>query len=224
MVKEIQSAEDFSVDRIHITSERFREFIDIKKVTIEVNIFENIRMPYLTGSILILDDNGLFTAADFQGTERLEIDVSLPIDGAQTMSKTFIMNRLEKINKSNDNTSMLLFNLIEDIGFYNDVQSFSKTYDGKGEQIISKILNDKLGKKLYNKFSTYKSSYQSAFRLLVPYLTPFQATKMALDKMTTENGSPYFLYSTLNTNDLILADLDTIMLRSSFNALEAISV
>ena len=220
MVKEVQSAEDFSLDKIHITSERFREFIDIKKVTIEVNIFENIRMPYLTGSILILDDNGLFTAADFQGTERLEIDVSLPIDGAQTMSKTFIMSRLEKINKSNDNTSMLLFNLIEDIGFYNDVQSFSKTYDGKGEQIISKILNDKLGKKLYNKFSTYKSSYQSAFRLLVPYLTPFQATKMALDKMTTENGSPYFLYSTLNSNDLILADLDTIMLRSSFNALE----
>ena len=220
MVKEVQSAEDFSLDKIHITSERFREFIDIKKVTIEVNIFENIRMPYLTGSILILDDNGLFTAADFQGTERLEIDVSLPIDGAQTMSKTFIMSRLEKINKSNDNTSMLLFNLIEDIGFYNDVQSFSKTYDGKGEQIISKILNDKLGKKLYNKFSTYKSSYQSAFRLLVPYLTPFQATKMALDKMTTENGSPYFLYSTLNSNDLILADLDTIMLRQSFNALE----
>jgi len=220
MVKEVQSAEDFSLDKIHITSERFREFIDIKKVTIEVNIFENIRMPYLTGSILILDDNGLFTAADFQGTERLEIDVSLPIDGAQTMTKTFIMSRLEKINKSNDNTSMLLFNLIEDIGFYNDVQSFSKTYDGKGEQIISKILNDKLGKKLYNKFSTYKSSYQSAFRLLVPYLTPFQATKMALDKMTTENGSPYFLYSTLNSNDLILADLDTIMLRQSFNALE----
>ena len=91
MVKEVQSAEDFSLDRIHITSERFREFIDIKKVTIEVNIFENIRMPYLTGSILILDDNGLFTAADFQGTERLEIDVSLPIDGAQTMSKTFII-------------------------------------------------------------------------------------------------------------------------------------
>ena len=220
MVKEVQSAEDFSLDRIHIKSERFREFIDIKKVTIEVNIFENIRMPYLTGSIMILDDNGLFTAADFQGTERLEIDLSLPIDGAQTMTKTFIMNRLEKINKSNDNTSMLLFNLIEDIGFYNNVQSFSKTYDGKGEQIISKILNDKLGKNLYNRFSTYKSSYQSAFRLLVPYLTPFQATKMALDKMTTENGSPYFLYSTLNSNDLILADLDTIMLRQSFNALE----
>jgi len=220
MVKEVQSAEDFSIDRIRITSERFREFIDIKQVTIEVNIFENINMPYLTGSILILDDNGLFTAADFQGTERLEIDLSLPVNGAQTISKTFIMNRLEKINKSNDNTSMLLFNLIEDIGFYNNVQNFSKSYDGKGEEIIAKILNDKLGKSLFNKFKTYKASYQSSFRLLVPYLNPFQAIGMVLDKMTTENGSPYFLYSTINSDNLVLADLDTIMTRNSFNASE----
>jgi hypothetical protein len=221
MASGIQSAEDFSVESIRITSERFREALEIKKVTIELNIFENIRMPYLTGSILILDDNGLYTAADFQGTERLQVDLSLPADGAVTISKTFIMNRIEKVQKSNDQTAMLLFNLIEDCGFYNNVQSFSKSYDGKGEQIISKILTDKLGKSLYSKIKTYRPSYQSAFRIIVPYLKPFQAVKMALDKMTTENGSPYFLYSSLNTNDLILADLDTIMTRTAFNATEA---
>jgi hypothetical protein len=43
---------------------------------------------------------------------------------------------------------------------------------------------------------------------------------MALDKMTTENGSPYFLYSSLYTNDMILADLDTILGRTPFNRAE----
>ena len=42
MASGIQSAEDFSVESIRITSERFREALEIKKVTIELNIFENI--------------------------------------------------------------------------------------------------------------------------------------------------------------------------------------
>ena len=217
MAKEVQSAEDFSVDRIYITSERIKQFIDIKNVAVELNIFENINMPFLTGSVLILDDNNIFNAIDFQGTERLNVELSMPVDGAPTISKTFIMNRIEKVHKSNDKTSMLLFNLIEDIGFYNSVQNFSKSYDGRGEEIIAKILNDKFGRSLYKRLNTYKTSYQSKFRLIVPYLNPFQATKMALDKMTTENGSPYFLYSSLYTDDLVLADLDTIIGRQSFN-------
>jgi len=220
MPKEIQSAEDFTLNKAYITSNRFLQVIDVKKVTIEINIYENIRMPYLTGSIMILDDNGLFTAADFQGTEKLLLEFSLPMNGAYTISKTFIMNRVEKVQKSNDNTSMLLFNLIEDVGFFNNIQSFSKSYSGKGEEIISKILSDKLGKTLYNNFKTFTNSYQNTFRLLVPFKTPFQAIKMVLDKITTENGSPYFLYSTLNSDQLVLADLDTIMNRQPFNLLE----
>ena len=113
MAKEVQSAEDFSVDRIYITSERIKQFIDIKNVAVELNIFENINMPYLTGSVLILDDNNIFNAIDFQGTERLNVELSIPVDGAPTISKTFIMNRIEKVHKSNDKTSMLLFNLID---------------------------------------------------------------------------------------------------------------
>lgn len=217
MVKQLQSAEDFSLDRIYISSERFREIIDIKNVTIEVNIFENIHMPYLTGSIMILDDNALFTAADFQGTERLYVEFSLPINGASSISKTFIMSRIQKIEKSNDNTTMLLFDLIEDNGFYNNVQCFSKSYDGTGEQIIEKILQDKLSKSLYKRLNMYKPSFQKSFRLIVPYMNPFQAVRMVLDKMTTENGSPYYLYSTINSDDLVLADLDTIMSRTPFN-------
>lgn len=220
MVKEVQSAEDFSIDGIFITSERIKQSIDIKHVAVELNIFENINMPYLTGSILILDDNNLFSAVDFQGTERLTVELSMPVQGAPTISKTFVMYRIEKIHKSNDKTAMLLFNLIEDIGFYNNVQNFSKSYDGRGEEIISKIINDKFGRSLYNKIRTHKTSYQTKFRLIVPYLNPFQATKMALDKMTTENGSPYFLYSSLYTNDMILADLDTILGRTPFNRAE----
>jgi hypothetical protein len=97
----------------------------------------------------------------------------------------------------------------------NESIAVHKMYDGKGERIIEKILQDNLNKKLYSSVKTYKESYQGLFRILSPYLKPFDLIKMALYKMTTENGSPYFLYSTIYSDDLVLADLDTMLSQST---------
>ena len=220
-INSVLSPEDFNLNQVYISADRFSrsKTIDITNITIEFNIFENITLPYLTGSIGILDDNGLFDIADFQGTEMLTIIVSLPTQPDNVIKKTFIMNSVERSVQNNDRSAILIFSLVEDVLFYNNVQSVSKTYNGTGEQIIEKILSDKLNKNLYKDKETFKPSYQSAFRIISPYLKPFEIINMALNKMTTENGSPYFLYSTLYSDDLVLADLDTILQAPAFNNL-----
>lgn len=220
-VNNTQSPEDFRLNKVYISADRFKRSrtIDVTNIVIEFNIFENITLPYLTGSIAMLDDNGLFDIADFQGTENLTIIVSLPNQPDNNIQKTFILNSVEKSIQSNDRSAILIFSMVEDVLFHNNVQTISKTYDGTGEEIIEKVLNDKLNKKLYTKEITYKPSFQSAFRIISPYLSPFQIINMALNKMTTENGSPYFLYSTMYSNDLVLADLDTILRAAPFNRL-----
>ena len=73
------SPEDFRLNKVYITADRFSrgKTIDVTNITIEFNIYENINLPYLTGSISFLDDSGLFDVADFQGTEAVTIVVSL---------------------------------------------------------------------------------------------------------------------------------------------------
>jgi len=215
------SPEDFRLNKVYITADRFSrgKTIDVTNITIEFNIYENINLPYLTGSISFLDDSGLFDVADFQGTEAVTIVVSLPDQPDNNITKTFILNSIEKTQQTNDRSAVLIFSMVEDVLFHNNVQAVSKTYDGTGEEIIEKIINDKLNKKLYKGEQTFTNSFQSAFRIISPYLSPFEIIKMALNKMTTENGSPYFLYSTIYSNDLILADLDTILKSPSFNKL-----
>lgn len=210
MRKQIQSAEDFNLKRVVINSDRFNTEIDITNITVEINIYENLYSMYLTGSIMIVDDNGLFSFADFQGTERLTVEIGSPDPTDATLSKTFIMNKIDRTTQTNDHTKVLAITLIEDVLFYNNVQSVSKSYEGSGEKIIENVLSDKLNKQLYKVRQTFKNSFQAPFRILAPYVTPFEIAKMALSKMTTDNGSPYFLYSTLYNDNLFLADLDTI--------------
>jgi len=218
-INNIQSPEDFRLNKVYISADRFKQSrtIDVTNIVVEFNIFENITLPYLTGSIAILDDNGLFDVADFQGTEGLTIIVSLPNQPDNIIRKTFILNSVERSIQTNDRSAILVFSMVEDVLFYNNVQTISKTYDGTGEEIIKNVLNDKLNKNLFSRYETYKPSFQSAFRIISPYLNPFQVVSMALNKMTTENGSPYFLYSTMYSNDLVLADLDTILRSSPLN-------
>ena len=89
------------------------------------------------------------------------------------------------------------------------VKEISKSFDGKLEDIISKILQDQFDKPLKN---LSKESYQPKFRYIIPYLNPLKAAQNVVDKMVTENGAPYFLYSTIGPGeDLVLKDLETIL-------------
>ena len=217
----IQSPEEFRLIAVTLSTDRFPATIDLKNLTVEFNIFENIRHPYLTGSLIILDDNQLYDTLQIQGTERVQIIVSLGNTSDQ-IEKNFVITQVASTTKVNDYSTIIRFDLIEDIGYLNNIQKFSKMYDGKGERIIHKIIEDRIFKPIANidtqlSYETFIESYQSLFRLLVPYITPFNAVNLALNKMTTEKGLPYYFYSTLVDDNLFLADLETILLRQPFN-------
>ena len=209
------TSEDFRVNSIIINSNRFSQPITITNLVTEVSVFESIYVPYLTGNMTFIDTNNLINDGDFSGTERITFEFSSAIEGYNPIKKTFVITNIDSIVANDDNSRTVFCSLTEDIFMLNESIAVHKMYDGKGERIIEKILQDNLNKKLYSSVKTYKESYQGLFRILSPYLKPFDLIKMALYKMTTENGSPYFLYSTIYSDDLVLADLDTMLSQST---------
>ena len=217
---EVQSAEDFILNEVILTSDRFNgSAINLTNVVAELNIFESIYEQYLTGSIFLVDDNDLYRSLNLQGTERIKIILSLPGGSATPIEKNFVIVNIQKSYKYNDYTTTFVFTIIEDYGFYNETQKISKSYDGRGEDIIEKILIDNLNVKLDRniEYKKFKQSHQSPFRYIVPYQTPLEAAKTVLQKMSTVNGSPYYLYSSLSSDNMILADLETIIERVPIN-------
>ena len=66
----IEFAGDYALDSISIHT-HFGERIDIKKVVIELNIYESIYKNALTGSIVIGDSQNLVGKLELNGTERI---------------------------------------------------------------------------------------------------------------------------------------------------------
>jgi hypothetical protein len=213
--KDLQTPEDYVLDKVSILSERFGENeIIITSIVPEVSIFENINKYYLEANLVISDDSGLLSGADIVGTERISITVRLPQTGNVAFTKTFIVTNIDKVIKVNDYSSVFVVNCVEEHGYLANITKFSKPYTGKTEQIIEKIINDYI-KVPVNNLS--RTSFQKEFKVIVPYMTVDEAIRWLILRATTENGSPYYLYSSLISSSLILNDLDTILQSDPFN-------
>ena len=77
----MSQSSQFSITKCHISADRFggfdRKFYDVKANVIDLNIYESLENPYLTATISIIDDKGLFEIINFDGTERIKIDLAL---------------------------------------------------------------------------------------------------------------------------------------------------
>lgn len=217
----IVSAEHLRIIGITIDSERFNRKLFVAGginagIVVEVNIYENLQYGYLTGSMILSDDQDIYRSADLVGTERVIIDFESPDKTSSIITKTFIIEEIDSNVKNNDYNSSLFVSLIEDIKYYDQLNKFSKAYTGTGEQIIQSIVEDKLKRPLI--IESEVPSVQDTFRYISPYNTPLQAISSVRNKMSTETGMPFFFYSSLVNDNLYLTDLETIIRSEPFNA------
>jgi len=223
MTEPILSAESFRIVHIELNSERFNKPLFLlgnrqaAPIVAEVNIFESIKTPYLSGNIVLVDDHDLYRITDIQGTEKLKIVFEMPNSEGELIECDFVIVNVEASTKINETTSTLKLNMIEDIGYYNELQSISKSYQGFGEDIVRNIVKDNLNRTV--EVLSKNQSFQKPFRYLVPYTTPLEAVKKVVNNITTTFGMPFFFYSTIFSKDFYLTDFETILdpLKEPFN-------
>lgn len=221
MATPLVSAEQLRIISISIESERFSEPLYVSNlgagsgIVIEANIYEDLSKAFLTGDIILQDDQDIYRLADISGTERVIINFESPDQSGDLITVRFIINEVIESIKYNDYASVLVVSLIEDIKYYNDINRFSKAYTGTGEEIIKNIVSDKLSRELV--IESEVASTQEAFRYIVPYQSAFSAIRTVLRKMTTPTGMPFFFYSSVIDDKLYLTDLETIIKQESFN-------
>ena len=103
--------------------------------------------------------------------------------------------------------------------------SVNKSYKGTPDAIIKKILADHLF--IDNDDNTRSISgiagpavkpYQEPFKCIIANKTPFAACKWIMNKMTTSMGLPYYLYSTLNGDNLQLRSFEEMLTSKPWNS------
>ena len=121
-------SQQFKLTKAHISADRFggfdKKFFDVKSQVAEINIYESIEELSLTGTIAIVDDKSLYELINFNGTERIKLEMAgLGKDTDPVFEKTFIMTNIVKQLKGNDKSSIYVFDIIDEHGFISEAET-----------------------------------------------------------------------------------------------------
>jgi hypothetical protein len=199
--------------RVFVSSSRYGTR-DISAITIEVNMYENIGLPYITGRLIIIDSANASNAVHFQGQERVTIIV-LDSEANPIMNKEFICVGIDFSQKVGDDKSGFSVKLIEEHVLLSNSTRFSKVYEGKPDAICNQICSEQLGVSV----TPEGSPTQSDMRVVFPFTTsPLEAANWMAARCTNANGIPFYFYSTMDDNNLQLKDISNLLGQGAFNA------
>lgn len=216
MSSNLNTQNEFELTEALLSSERQGGYsISIPSLITDFEIYEHMDKPFLSARFAIVDTSSLFERTDIQGGETLTITIqsSETKDVGNSITKSFIIDKILKSTRADEKTEIVYLHGYEDILFKSSLKNISKHYKGNPSDIIGKILQEYLGKDVL--YST--EEYQANMELIVPNLDPIDAAVWIKNRMTNADGLPYYLWSTLASDSLYLIDLGTILLRPPIN-------
>jgi len=216
-------SQQFKLLKAEISADKLGDrVVDVRALIPEVVFYENLEYPYITGKMLLVDDNSILDLLNFRGTEKITFEIAgvgnsldPEIGGGDGKEKTFIMTRIEKNVRTNDKTDVFLISLVEEHFFRDKLVKVSKCFTANIETTITEILYSYLNKNVDQSYLT--QSAQGVRKVNIPYLHPLEAVEWLRDRITTEIGAPYFIHSSLFDNNIRVSSLEGFLSQKPFN-------
>ena len=207
----IDTQTDYQIISADITnSDRSPDFkADIQRLISSFQIFEHIDKPYLTAEVVFADTNNIIQDIDFQGGEKLTLSITQveELNEGNFITKEFLIDRIEKIVKIDEAADSVMLHCIEYHAFKSSLQNISRSYTGSPGSIISKIMREYLDRELL----VLGDELINNLKVIIPNLNPIEASNWIKTRALSQSGMPYFLYSVLGVDNLIMRDLGSIL-------------
>lgn len=207
---ELKRATTFTLRSVKINSPRFEKdggSYDITAVTPEINLYESLFNPYITGEIMVADTGGISNQIRASGQETVTIELYVEDDAV--LQREFVIYSVKKqIKGINSASSIYIYSIIEKHGFFSFFQRINKSFNGNISGIIYNVFRSELygltgddsiendiEKKLLSA-ENFEDAYQTV-KVISPNKTPLGFCMWLAKRATTEYGEPFFLYSSL---------------------------
>lgn len=211
MTKQTEVSTPFEFASIEIeSSAKKKKKIEIKALVTDLDIFEHVDKPYLTAQIMFRDMNDFMSGDDIRGGDIVRIKLK------QTMSpmKVFVEKefRIDKFMGSsredlNNNVEVHILHLIEKHWYDSTAQNVNKSYSGTATTILPKIAKEFLDDR---EIESSGEDIQD-MKVIVPNLTPLDAMSWIKNRVSTKDGYPFYLYSSIIKDELQFMDLKTML-------------
>ena len=186
--------------------------LDIGPTIIELILYESVNTPYITGTMICADTDYAFERLNFDGTERLSMNITSEYD--EVLTKSFFITRTQGKTKVDENTYAYNYYIAEDIFFLDVLKSVSRAYNGTPDEIIKNVLSNEFKRDL---LLVGKAPYQSAFNYVSPFISPLSIIDTIRRRAYDINGYPYFVYATLKEEQIRMKSLSEMIENEPLN-------
>jgi hypothetical protein len=209
MAFEIKKSTQFHINELVLVTKGGN--IDISKIYEEINIFDSLLTPVMTGNIMIRDANGLSSRLIFDGSEAILMDIAKDKNSdIAVFKKSFRVYKQSQRTNETPSSEMFVLNFVSDELMYSDQQKINQSYTLTYTEIIQKILLDYLKISNNNSGGVFDVSY-GIRNIAIPNLRPFEAIEWCAKRAVDINQAPNFLFyqNTLGYNFATLSNLLT---------------
>lgn len=187
----IRFAGDVSIGKAEIIAQS-GIYTDIRQQIVNIQIFEDIFSPFITGVLIVKESIDLINALPLVGEEQLSLDITTPSLPTKFSGKFYIY-KLSEREIIGDKSVVYKIHFISKEALTDLNKTIGKGFGGKVSEIVSSILTDKnIGlettKSIIVEPSVNNTKYVSNF------WSPIKNINFLAERAVNTGGSPSFLF------------------------------
>ena len=176
--------------------------MDIKPITLNVELTEDILADGLVGAITVYDTQDVRTVLPITGLEKLNLKFNTPglpgVNGVEEDGFPFQIYKIDQVRVDENNPRGQLYKIYfcSQEAYYNSFNKVSQAFAGPIEDAIEKIFRQK--DFLNSKKQLYFEPTRTNTKVVIPNLRPYNAIKLLGDMAQSANykNAGYLFYET----------------------------
>jgi hypothetical protein len=191
MSLEITQTTQFKIRNLSLVT-KFGTF-DVSAIFSELNIFDSVLLPCMSGNILLTDAVGLSKRLIFDGSEHIIVDITKDEnDNTASLKKVFRVYKQSDRKNLNQNTEAYLLHFISEEFIFSEQKKVSQTYTSSYAEVVTNILNKYL-KVPRTKIGMVERT-KGNHKVVVPMLSPIDALNWLAKRSVSESNVADYLF------------------------------
>ena len=188
----INQTTQFEINELSIIT-KFGVF-DITSIFEELNIFDSVLMPCMSGNIMISDSIGLTQQLKFDGSEYIRVDISKSEDNTSVLSikKTFRVYKQSNRTNINQSSENYILSFVSEEFVYSEQKKVNQAYIGKYSDAAASILLNYL--KIPKQKIGIIDETNGIHKSIIPLLSPIESLDWLLKRSVNSNNLANFVF------------------------------
>jgi hypothetical protein len=187
MALNLTNSLQFEINKLSIITKSGEE-IDIRNIFEEMNLFDNIFMPYVYGKIAIVDALGLLSKILFDGSEVLKIEIGKTKEDI-IFERNFRIFKISDRKLLTQNSEVYVLHFVTDEYILSLQKKINRTYFGTYTNIVASIVKEHLYVNQLTADTTFGNK-----QVTIPNLSPMDAILWISQRSVDSKKVPNFIF------------------------------